>query len=47
MPTKNELKKKIFCIVLFEGTFRSFFKDKKPKRSHKTVDIKVFLTIFA
>jgi hypothetical protein len=25
----------------------SFFKDKKAKRSHKTVGIKVFLTIFA
>jgi hypothetical protein len=25
----------------------SFFKDKKSKRSHKTVGIKVFLTIFA
>ncbi len=27
----------------FEGTFTSFFKDKKSKRSHKTVEIKVFL----
>jgi hypothetical protein len=44
---KNEFKKKFFCIVLFEGTFTSFFKDKKSKRSHKTVEIKVFLTIFA
>ena len=44
---KNEFKKKFFCIVLFEGTFTSFFKDKKSKRSHKTVGIKVFLTIFA
>jgi hypothetical protein len=26
---------------------KSFFKDKKPKRSYKTVGIKVFLTIFA
>jgi hypothetical protein len=33
-------KKKFFCILLFEGT--SFFKDKKSKRSHKTVEIKVF-----
>jgi hypothetical protein len=39
--------KKFFCIVLFEGTFTSFFKDKKSKRSHKTVEINVFLTIFA
>jgi hypothetical protein len=29
--------KKFFCILLFEGTFPSFFKDKKSKRSHKTV----------
>ncbi len=41
-----------FCILLFKGTFTSFFKDKKSKRSHKTVpveikEIKVFLTIFA
>ncbi len=34
-----------FCILLFEGTFTSFFKGKKSKRSHKTVEIKVFLTI--
>ncbi len=35
---KNTLKKKFFCILLFEGTFTSFFKGKKSKRSHKTVD---------
>jgi hypothetical protein len=39
--------KKFFCLLLFEGTFTSFFKDKKLNRSHKTVGIKVFLTIFA
>jgi hypothetical protein len=39
---------KFFCLLLFEGTFTSFFKDKKTKRSHhRTVGIKVFLTIFA
>jgi hypothetical protein len=38
---------KLFCLLLFEGTFTSFFKYKKSKRSHKTVGIKVFLTIFA
>jgi hypothetical protein len=32
-----------FCLLLFEGTFTSFFKDKKSKRSHKTLGIKVFL----
>ncbi len=37
---------KFFCLLLFEGTFTSFFKDKKSKRSHKTVGIKVFLNIF-
>jgi hypothetical protein len=44
---KQIIFKKFFFIVLFEGTFTSFFKDKKSKRSHKTVEIKVFLTIFA
>ena len=39
--------KKYFCLLLFEGTFTSFFKDKKSKRSHKTVGIKVFLTILS
>jgi hypothetical protein len=46
MPTKNELKKKFFCIVLFDGTFTSFFRDKNSKRSKKTVEIKVFLTFY-
>jgi hypothetical protein len=41
--TKNEFKEKFFLFILFEGTFESFFKDKKPKRSHKTVGIKVLL----
>jgi hypothetical protein len=36
-----------FCLFLFEGTFTSFSKDKKSKRNHKTVGIKVLLTIFA
>jgi hypothetical protein len=36
-----------FCLLLFEGIFTSFFKDKKSKRSHKIVGIKIFLTIFA
>ena len=40
-------KKKVFCILIFEGTFTSFFQGKKSKRSHKTVEIKVFLNIFA
>ncbi len=44
---KTNLKKKFFCLLLFEGIFTSFLKDKKFKRSHKAVGIKVFLTIFA
>jgi hypothetical protein len=39
-----------FCFLLFESTFTvftSFFKDKKSQRIHKTVGIRVFLTIFA
>jgi hypothetical protein len=41
--TKNKFKKKFFYFLLF-GTFTSFFKDNKKKRSHKTVEIKVFLS---
>jgi hypothetical protein len=39
----------IFFIDLQDANKKlaSFFKDKKLKRSHKTVGIKVFLTIFA
>ncbi len=48
----QDANKKLFslkfpCMLLFEGTFTSFFKDKKSKRSHKTVEIKVFLPKFA
>jgi hypothetical protein len=43
---KHHLKEEFFCLLLFEGTFTSFFKDKKSKRSHKTIGIMVFLTIF-
>jgi hypothetical protein len=45
--SKKLILKKFFCLLLFEGTFTSFFKDKKSKRSYKTVGIKAFLTIFA
>ncbi len=31
---------KFFCLLLFEVTFTSFFKDKKTWRSHKTAGIK-------
>jgi hypothetical protein len=40
-------KQNFFCLFLFEGTFTSFFKHKKSKRSQKTAGIKVFLTTFA
>jgi hypothetical protein len=43
---KTNFFQKFFCLLLFEGTF-TFFKDKKSKRSHKAVGIKVFITIFA
>jgi hypothetical protein len=36
-----------FIINLQDANKKQFFKDKKSKRSHKTVKIKVFLTIFA
>jgi hypothetical protein len=44
---KTNLRKKVFCFLLFAGTFTSFFKDKKSNGSHKIVGITVFLTIFA
>ncbi len=31
-PTKNKFKKKFFCLLLFQVTFSSFFKDKKSKK---------------
>ncbi len=39
---KNVLSK-FFCLILSEGTFTSFFKDKKSFRSHKTVGIIILL----
>ena len=49
-PSRRQQKtnfEKVFLLITFEVTFTSFFKDKKSKRSHKTVEVKVFLTIFA
>jgi hypothetical protein len=46
MPTKSKFFKKFFCLLLFEAMY-IIFKDKKSKRSHKAVGIKVFLTFFA
>ncbi len=37
---------KFFCLLLFEGTFTSVFKDKKSKRSHKTLGIIRFFLLF-
>jgi hypothetical protein len=42
---KQIIFEKFFYILLFEGTFTSFFKDKKSKRNNITVEIKVFLII--
>jgi hypothetical protein len=44
---KLSVLKKVFSLLIFEGKFSSFFKNKKSKRSHKTVEIKVFLATFA
>jgi len=46
MSTRNYFFPSFFCILLFEATFTSFFKEKSQK-SHKKVGIKVFLSIFA
>ncbi len=43
---KKQVLLKFFCILLFEGTFTSFLKDKKSKKRHKTVEIKVFSYYF-
>ncbi len=40
-------KKKVFLHITFLRNLYIIFKDKKSKRCHKTVEIKVFLTIFA
>jgi hypothetical protein len=39
--------KKVFLYITFLRYIYIIFKDKKSKRCHKTVEIKVFLTIFA
>jgi hypothetical protein len=41
---KNIVFLRFFFFLLVKGTLTSFSKDKKSKRSHKAVDIKVFLT---
>ncbi len=49
-PSRRQRKtnpKKVFLLITFWRYIYIIFKDKKSKRSHKTVGIKVFLTIFA
>ncbi len=41
---KKEFFFQIFLLITFDGTFTSFFIDKKSLRSHKTEEIKVYLT---
>jgi hypothetical protein len=38
---------RVFCLLLFEAIFTSFFNNKRSLRSHKTVGINVLLSIFA
>ena len=44
---KKNFLTQFFLLITYEATFTSLFKDKKSQRSHKTVGIKVSLTIFA
>ncbi len=44
---KNKWKKKFFCLLLFEDTFTSFFKNKKLKRSKKNSWYQGFSYYFA
>ncbi len=36
MPAKNKFLTQFFLLLLFEGTFTSFFKDKKSKKSQNS-----------
>jgi hypothetical protein len=42
----HDVNKNLICLLLFGRTFTSFSKTKIHKKSHKTVVINVFLTIF-
>jgi hypothetical protein len=44
---KTLIFKKVFLYITFLRYLYIIFKDKKSKRCHKTVEIKVFLTTFA
>ncbi len=39
--------KNFFCLLVFEGAFTSFLKDKKSKEVAKQYEPMFFLTIFA
>ncbi len=45
--TKQIFSSKVFLYITFLRYLYIIFKDKKAKRCHKTVEIKVFLSIFA
>jgi hypothetical protein len=45
-PSRHQQKIIFFCLLVFEDTFTSFFKDENSKRSHKTVEIRGYITIF-
>ncbi len=44
IPTKYEFFSRLICLLSTAGTFSSVFKDNKLFRSHKTVEIKTFLS---
>jgi hypothetical protein len=46
MPTKNKFFK-VFLLITFWRYMYIIFKDKKSKRIHKAVGMKVFLTFIA
>jgi hypothetical protein len=43
----NKISHVALCFAVFHSTFTTLFSDKKSKRSQKTVEIKLFLAIFA
>jgi hypothetical protein len=44
-PDPANKKKKVFLYITFLRYLYIIFKDKKSKRYHKTIEIKVFLTV--
>jgi hypothetical protein len=45
-PTKNKFFKEVSAFYFLKVSLHHFFKDKKSKRSHRTVGIKVFSYFF-